>query len=71
MERMNELSKFIQDIMKDKSHPGCMAVYEDVGFKLISMGGREDSISYEIEQYIRDERKIYTVDIKMKEVSNV
>lgn len=71
MKRIKELSNFIHWIMKDKVHPGAWSMIEDVSFKLISMGGKENSISYEIEQCVDDERIIYTVDIQVKEVSDV
>ena len=70
MKRIDKLSEYINWIMTNKVHPGAVGAYEDVSFKLISMGGKENSISYEIEQYIEEERIIYTVDIKRKDKDN-
>ena len=70
MRRLEELSRFIHWIMKDKIHPGSWSAEGNTSHKLVSMGAKENSISYEIEQTLEEERIIYTVDIKSKEVSN-
>ena len=71
MRRLEELSRFIHWIMKDKIHPGSWSADGDTSHRLVSMGAKENSISYEIEQTLQDERIIYIVDIKSKEVSDV
>jgi len=71
MKRIKELSQFIHWIIKDKVHPGSWSADGDTSHRLVSMGAKENSISYEIEQTLQDERIIYIVDIKSKEVSNV
>lgn len=71
MKRIKELSQFIHWIIKDKVHPGSWSADGDTSHRLVSMGAKENSISYEIEQTLEDERIIYIVDIKSKEVSNV
>tara|TARA_R100001510_G_scaffold28146_1_gene24843 strand:+ start:751 stop:966 length:216 start_codon:yes stop_codon:yes gene_type:complete len=71
MVRMKEFSRFLNWIIKDNIHPGSWSADGDTNHRLVSMGASEHSVSYEIEQHVEDERRIYIVDIKSKEVSNV
>lgn len=71
MKRIKEFSKFLNWIIQDNIHPGSWSADGDTSHRLLSMGASEHSISYEIQQSVEDERIIYIVDIKSKEVSNV
>lgn len=78
MKHIDELTNFVEDVCKNKLHPGNTTYYGNRRYTLQSLGGKDGALSLEIwsEDYDltdagEDKRIVYTVDIKSKEVSNV
>jgi len=79
MKNIDELTDFVNEIFVHNYSPGYTSYHDTRRYTLYSIGGKDNvsasleiwSEDYKLTDSGEDKRIVYTVDLKMKEVSNV